>query len=170
MKSLTFKKNSRKEEKKVLEKTYVTMSIGGNLFGIDVDCVNTVYGMTDIREIPGLIDYMKGVITIRERIIPVIDLRIKLQIADVSDIKNTVVIITDIKDELVGMIVDSVHDVVSISEKSIQQIPSINDSIDNRYIEGIVKSDDNTIVIIDPGGVISEEELSLCENSHADIA
>jgi purine-binding chemotaxis protein CheW len=141
------------------EKTYVTISIGGELYGIDVMRVETVTGMIDMRPVPNALPYMKGVITLRDLIIPVVDMRIKLKLAETSYSKNTVIVIVPVRGKTIGFLVDAVLDVTMLGITEIQDPPHFASDLRSDCIDGIAKLGEKTVIIMNVDKIIPEDEL-----------
>ncbi len=153
------KKSDRQTSRRGSEKTYVTLNIGGELYGIDVMKVNTISGMTDIRPVPNAKPYMKGVITIRNTIVPVIDMRTKFNLPESAYTKTTVIAIVTVRDRLIGLLVDAVSDVTTLSISEVQDTPHFSADIDADCINGISKIDDRLVVIMNTDRIVTLEEL-----------
>ncbi|MBN1533617.1 MAG: purine-binding chemotaxis protein CheW [Spirochaetes bacterium] len=141
------------------EKTYVTISIGGELYGIDVMRVETVSGMVEMRPVPNALPYMKGVITLRDLIIPVVDMRIKLKLDEASYSKNTVIVIVPVRGKTIGFLVDAVLDVTTLNREEIQDPPHFAADISSDCIDGIAKLGEKTVIIMNVDRIIPEDEL-----------
>lgn len=156
-------KNTRvvKEKEKIVEeKMFVTFSLAGDKFGVDVSKIQEIIGVPETAHVPNTMAYMKGVTNLRGRVIPLIDLRIKFSLPEKEYDKMTVVLIAEVSDICVGLIVDSVSDVVSLPVTDIQDTPHFSDSINADCIEGTCKMEKEILIIIDVDQIFDEEELS----------
>jgi purine-binding chemotaxis protein CheW len=151
------------------EQTYVIISIGSENYGIDVMEVNIINGLTDIRPIPNALPYMKGVITLRDTIIPVIDMRAKFNLESIGYTKTTVIVIVSIFDRMIGLLVDSVLDVVNLPKSKIQDTPHFSSNIDADCISGISEIHGKLVVILNIKKVISKEDLENSANGAVEI-
>jgi len=149
----------QKETDEVQEDMYVTIYIAEELYGIDVGKVREVIGMTDVSFMPNALPYMKGVVNIRGTVIPLIDMRIRFGIDEKEYDKLTVIVIAEIKGKLLGLIVDSVADVVSFSSESIQDTPHFSAAVETDYIEGVGQDDENIVIILNVDRIFSDNEL-----------
>jgi len=138
---------------------YVTFIIGEETYGVEVLKVHEIIGMTKITCIPNTMHFMKGMINLREFVVPVVDMRLKFGMQEKEYDNNTVILIVELKDKLVGMIVDSVSEVIELPIKSIQETPQFSTSIETNYIEGIGKREEELIIILDVDRILSSEEL-----------
>ena len=145
------------------ERTLVTILLDNEMFGIDVSKVHEITGLPEVSFVPNAAEYMRGVINLRGKVIPLIDLRTKFKLPNKEYDKLTVVMICEIKKNLVGMIVDSVSDVVDVSVRDVQDTPHFTASIDADCIDGIIQIDGQIIVVIDVDKIFSDDELENME-------
>ncbi len=138
---------------------YVTFSIKDELFGIDVRRAQEVMNLPPITRVPNTMTFMKGVIDLRGRIIPLIDMRIKFGIEEKPYDKNTVIIITEIKKVICGIIVDSVSDVISMSLNELENTPHFATEIKKDAVFGIGRSGNRLVIILNVDRILTDEEL-----------
>lgn len=153
------KKNAAAEE----EQQFVTFLIGGETYGVSVLRVQGIIGMTEITHVPNTAAYMKGVINLRGQVAPVLDLRLKFNMDEREYDTFTVIIIVEIRERLVGMIVDSVSDVVAIPISSIQNTPQLSSKVKTDFIEGIGQDDDNLIIILNVDRILTSDDVDILE-------
>jgi purine-binding chemotaxis protein CheW len=142
-----------------LERQFVTFLIGDEIYGVDVTKVQEIIGMTQITHMPNALSFVKGVINLRGSVVPVIDMRIKFNMDEKEYDSFTVIIIVEVKERLVGMIVDSVSDVANIPVGSIQDTPHFTSKIETDFISGIGQIEKNLVIILDVDSVMTREEL-----------
>lgn len=152
-------KNNVTIEKTELEHQFVTFTIGEETYGIEVLKVQEIIGITPITHVPNTISYMKGVINLRGSVVPVVDMRMKFCMEEREYDAFTVIIIVEVKERMIGMIVDSVSDVVSIPIKSIQDTPHFSSKIETDFIEGIGQVDSKLVIILNVEKILSTEEI-----------
>ena len=171
MKNLDSKTIMDREEKEdVEEHQHVTFLIEEETYGVGVEKVKEIIGMTEITHVPNTAYFMEGVINLRGSVVPVVDLRKKFKMKTRKYDNYTVIIIVEVKDRLIGMIVDSVSDVVNIPISSIQATPNFTAKIQTDFIEGIGQIDKNLIIIIDVEMILSEEEIDTIEQVNEEIS
>lgn len=154
----------RKEEVIVKEEhQHVTFLIGNETYGVGVEKVKEIIGMTDITHVPNTAYFMEGVINLRGSVVPVVDMRKKFNMQVRAYDSFTVIIIVEVKDRLIGMIVDSVSDVVNIPVSTIQSTPHFTAEIKTDFIKGIGQINDTLIIILDIDLILSEEEIKSIE-------
>jgi len=132
--------------------------------------VQEIIGMTEIVHVPNSPDFMKGVINLRGSVVPVIDMRTRFRMQEREYDMFTVIIIVEVRDMLVGMIVDSVSDVVDMAAGDIQKTPNFAVKIDTDYIEGIGQIADKLVIILDIEQILSSEELGAMGSDDAATA
>ncbi len=146
------------------EGRYLTFSLGKESYGIEIRYVTEIIGIQPITEVPELPDYVKGIINLRGKIIPVLDvrLRFKKEPKDYND--RTCVIVVDIRDVSIGLVVDCVSEVLAIPEQDIVEPPKMNKGYQNRYIKNIGKVGSEVKLLLDCDKLLTEgEEQSLYE-------
>ncbi len=154
----------RAESKRAAEnpdevKQHVTFVIGEETYGVEVLRVQEIIGMTQITHVPNSMAFMKGVINLRGSVVPVVDMRLKFAMEERPYDVFTVIIIVEVRERMIGMIVDSVSDVVSIPIKSIQDTPHFSARIETDFISGIGQVDDKLVIILDVDRILSADEM-----------
>ncbi len=142
---------------------YVTFMIGAEIYGVEVLQVREIIGMAQITHVPNSMDFMKGVINLRGSVVPVVDMRIKFRMDEREYDAFTVILIVEVREQLIGLIVDSVSDVVGIPVEGLQETPHFSANIETDYIKGIGNKDDQLIIILDVDLILSSEELERME-------
>ena len=148
---------------------YVTFMIGSETYGVEVLRVREIIGMTDITHVPNSMDFMKGVINLRGTVVPVVDMRKKFRMDEREYDIFTVILIVEIKGTLIGMIVDSVSDVIGLPSESIQDTPHFSANIEADYIKCIGKSDEDLVIILDADRILTTEELNRIDNNRESV-
>lgn len=144
---------------------YVTFSIKDELYGIDVRRAQEVMNVPRITRVPNTMPFMKGVIDLRGKIIPLIDMRIKFKIEEKEYDQKTVIIIIDVKNVICGVIVDSVSDVINMSLTEVQHTPHFASEVDKDSVFGIGKTGDKLVIVLDVDKLLTDEELLLIKAS-----
>ena len=146
-------------EEDTLKNRYLTFSIGQEVYGIEIRYVIEIVGIQKITAILELPQYVKGIINLRGKIIPVMDvrLRFKKEPKDYND--RTCVIVIDVKGTSIGLIVDTVSEVISIPEQDIVEPPQMNKGVSNKYIKKIGKVGNDVKLLIDCEKLLTEDEL-----------
>lgn len=137
---------------------YLTFALGNEAYGIEIEHVTEIIGIQSITELPELPEYIRGIINLRGKIIPVMDvrLRFKKEFREYND--RTCIIVIDITGISIGLIVDSVAEVLSIDDQNIVEPPKIKSGQQNRYIKNIGKSGNEVKLLLDCEKLLSESE------------
>ncbi len=146
---------------------YVTFQSGKEYFGLKIECVNEIIVIQEITQIPESADYIKGLINLRGKIIPVIDVRIRFKQEPIEYTDRTCIVVINVKDTVVGLIVEKIAEVVEIKEEDILEPPTLGneDKVQNKYVYGIGKVGDNVKLLLDPNKLIKDEDLTLMEQA-----
>lgn len=138
----------------------VTFRLGREYFGAAIDQIKEVIQMTHVTRMPKAPAFIEGVINLRGQVIAVIDLAKQLDLPPPEQGEESRIIVMDVDNNVVGMIVDAVPEVLRISKGDIEPTPAVIESrIDTRYIEGIVKLEERLFVLLDLSRVLSSEEV-----------
>ncbi|HSV97009.1 MAG TPA: chemotaxis protein CheW [Spirochaetota bacterium] len=148
---------------RVEEMQYITFSLADAIYGIEVLKAQEIVGMQKITHVPHSMKFMKGVINLRGMVIPLIDLRLKFGLPEKPYDKMNVIMVVQVKTRLIGIIVDSVSDVVSLRGDNIQDTVHFSVNIETDYISGIAEDHEKLIIIIDADKVFTDEELKLLD-------
>ena len=145
---------------------YLIFSIGKESYGIDIKYVIEIIGIEPITEVPQLENYIKGVINLRGKIIPVMDVRLKFKKEEKEYDDRTCIIVVEIEGICIGLIIDRVLEVVSIDENNISPPPKTSSNKDNanKYIKGIGKIQNEVRLLIECHKLLEEDELEELKN------
>lgn len=144
---------------------YLTFILGDEQYGVDILKVKEIRGWEPLREMHDVPDYVKGVLDFRGVIIPIIDLRIRFGIDRVEYLPTTVIIVlASADDNMMGIVVDSVSDVLSVKNSEMKAAPSLGSHINTDYVVGMVTQDDGMIMLVDSDQLVDMEELEVPEN------
>ena len=138
---------------------YLVFSIEYEDYGIDIKYVIEIIGIQAITLIPEMPDYVKGVINLRGRIIPVIDVRIRFKKESIDYHDRTCIIVVEINNFFVGLIVDKVVEVLNIPEENISELPKVSKKSYQKYMKGIAKLGENVKLILDSEKLLDYESL-----------
>lgn len=146
----------------------VSFMIDKEEFGVNILCVQEINRLMQITKVPNVPDFVEGVINLRGRVIPVIDLRTKLKIQKKERDNNTRIIVVEIEEKTIGFIVDSVKEVLRIPTSITEAPPEMVTGIDSDYIMAVAKLDDRLITLLNLEKILSnteKEELQDVEQS-----
>jgi len=151
------------------EGKYLTFTIAEEEYGIGILKVKEIIGIMPITTIPRMPAFVKGVINLRGKVIPVIDLRLKFAMAEAPYTERTCIIVVDIAGGagrlLIGIIVDSVSEVINVKGADIEDTPSFGATLDTDYILGMAKSGGRVKILLDIDRVLSGDELTIMEKA-----
>lgn len=144
---------------------YMTFRIGDECYGIGIEYVNEIISTQVITPVPEVEDYIKGLINIRGKIIPVIDVKIRFKQEPFEYMDRTCIIVIDVKGTMVGLIVEQIADVITIDEKDIIPPPSLNQTSygKDKYVIGLVRVADEVKLLLSPEKLISDEDPAALE-------
>jgi len=138
------------------ERQFVAFRVGKELFGVDINFVNTISEYIEIKKVPNPSSQIEGVINLRGEIIPVVSLKRKFEMEDGKVDVNTRIIIFKLADKVIGFLVDEASQVVRIQNEHIEPAPTIIKGPQQDYIEGVGKLDHTIIFILDAERMIKQ--------------
>jgi purine-binding chemotaxis protein CheW len=138
----------------------VSFNIGTEEFGVDILKVQEINRMVEITRVPQAPHYVEGVINLRGKVIPIVDLRKRFNLELKEHDKNTRIVVVDIGGNIMGMIVDSVSEVLRLPASTIEPPPEIVTGVNSEYIKGVAKLDDRLLIFLDLSTVIDMAEMT----------
>jgi purine-binding chemotaxis protein CheW len=151
-----------------LEGKYLTFTLAHEDYGLEILKVREIIGMLDITAIPQAPSFFKGVINLRGRVIPVVDLRLKFGLPPMDYGERTCIIVVEVKTDLgsvqMGVVVDSVSEVVNVNGADIEPPPSFGSRLDTRYILGLAKARGTIKILLDIDQVMGSQELAALQD------
>jgi purine-binding chemotaxis protein CheW len=142
---------------------FLTFRLGEEEYGIDILKVQEIRGYEAVTAIANTPAFIKGVINLRGTIIPIVDMRIKFNLGNVDYNIFTVVIILNVAGRIVGMVVDSVSDVISLSAEQMRPAPSFAAGLDTQYIMGLGTVDKRMLILADIEKLMTSSDMALTE-------
>ena len=139
---------------------FLTFNVEKEDYGIDIGYVTEIIGMQPITKIPETEDYIKGIINLRGKIIPVVDMRLKFKKEPAEYTDRTCVVVIETSELSVGLIVDKVTEVLTIDDKDIASPPDFKTGLKNRYIQGIGKVGGDVKLLLDCKKLFNENEIN----------
>jgi purine-binding chemotaxis protein CheW len=146
---------------------YLTFTLGKEEYGMDILKVQEIRGYDAVTAIANTPPFIKGVINLRGIVVPIVDLRIKFNLGNVDYTELTVVIILSLSRRVVGVVVDSVSDVLTLSHEQIKAAPSLSTSLDTRYIMGLGTVDQRMLILVDIEQLMSSRDMELMDEATA---
>jgi len=138
---------------------FLTFQIGKEEYGIEIRYVNEIIGIQKITDLPDVASYIKGVINLRGKVIPVVDVRLRFGMEEREYDERTCIIYVIIQNIAVGLIVDSVSEVLDIPASDIEDPPKVNEGMGNRYIKGLGKVGESVKILLNVNVLLFDEEL-----------
>jgi purine-binding chemotaxis protein CheW len=138
---------------------FLTFSLGTGVYAIQIKYVTEIIGIQPITEIPELPAYVKGIINLRGKIIPVMDVRLRFKKNPMEYNDRTCIIVVETMDISVGLIVDNVSEVMSIADENIVSPPDINKGMENKYIEAIGKVGNDVKLILNCEELMNDNDV-----------
>ncbi|MFA6922075.1 MAG: chemotaxis protein CheW [Gallionella sp.] len=147
----------------VSNRELLTFTLGSEEYGMDILKVQEIRGYDAVTTIANAPEFIKGVINLRGIIVPIIDMRIKFSLGNVTYNELTVVIILNVARRVVGIVVDGVSDVIALSAEQIKPAPEFSSAMDTQYITGLGTVDDRMIIVVDIEKLMTSRDMDLVE-------
>lgn len=145
---------------------YVTFKSGKEHYGLKIEYVREIIVIQEITSIPESEEYIKGLINLRGKIIPVIDVRLRFKQEPIPYTDRTCIIVVSVNDIVVGLIVERIAEVVEIKEEDILDPPTLGSDEkmqNNKYVYGIGKVGESVKLLIDPDRILKDDDIALLE-------
>ncbi len=137
---------------------YLTFRVGSEVYGIEIAYVTEIVGMQKITEVPDMPAFVRGVINLRGQVIPVIDVRARFHMDNRSYDDRTCVVVVKINETSIGLVVDTVNEVMDIPEDHVSAPPKVGQNEGGRYIKGMGKVQDQVKILLDVGKLLFDNE------------
>jgi purine-binding chemotaxis protein CheW len=145
---------------------YLTFTLGKEEYGIEILKVQEIRGYEAVTRIANAPEFIKGVVNLRGIIVPIVDMRIKFKLGEAEYNQFTVVIILNVAGRVVGMVVDSVSDVIQLTGEQIRPAPDFSSStFDTRYITGLGTIDERMLILVDIEKLMSGADMALMQQA-----
>lgn len=154
--------NALAQDENATGSEYLIFNLGSEEYAIDILGVQEIRGYETVTKIANLPDFIKGIIDLRGVIAPIIDLRIKFGLPN-DYTPLTVVIVLNVHNRVIGMVVDSVSDVVMLKGQDIRPAPDFSAKFDTRYIMGLASFDKRMLIVTDISKLLSGQDMALLE-------
>ncbi|MCW8853566.1 MAG: chemotaxis protein CheW [Gammaproteobacteria bacterium] len=147
---------------------FLSFTLGDEDYGVNILRVQEIRGWEEVREIPKTPDYIKGVLNLRNTVVPIIDLRIRFGFEKVEYIPTTVIIVLSVeKDDgshVMGVVVDAVSDVLNIDPDNIKDAPNFGAKVNTKFMNGMVMVDERMVILLNVDKLLEQDELAAIEN------
>jgi purine-binding chemotaxis protein CheW len=138
---------------------FLTFHLAKEDYGIEIRHVTEIIGIQKITEVPDMPDYVRGVINLRGKVIPVMDVRTRFRMPPRDYDERTCIVVVNVNDKAVGLVVDQVNEVADIPETQIEPPPSTRQGNGSRFIQGIGKIDAEVKILLEVGTLLYEDSI-----------
>ncbi len=149
---------------------YLTFFLAGEEYGLEILKVHEIIGMMPVTRVPSRPEYVRGVINLRGRVIPIVDLRRKFDMPCADEARETCIIVVQLQGSQVGVLVDTVSEVVDIAESEIEDPPTFGSDLDEEYLQGLAKTNGRVRLLLDIDQVLARQQLPLGDGAAEDSA
>ena len=139
------------------EGKYLTFTLGKEDYGLEILKVREIIGLMNITSLPKMPVFMRGIINLRGKIIPVIDLRLKFGMPSIEMSAEACIIVINLNEKLIGIIIDKVNEVLDIKQENIEPAPNLVSDVHTDYILGIGKVHDSAKILLNINRVLGED-------------
>lgn len=139
---------------------YLTFVLADEEYGLEILKVREIIGMMDITSVPRTPQFIKGIINLRGKVIPVVDLRLKVGISEAERTDHTCIIVVDVGNVEMGIVVDEVSEVLDITEDNIEDAPSFGVEVDTDFILGMGKANEEVTILLDISKLLSQSDIA----------
>ena len=157
-------KNSILKNAKMSENKFLIFSLENEIYGAEILKVREIIGLHPITRVPKMSEHIKGVINLRGKVIPVIDLRLRFEMEEIDYTDRTCIIVVEVgakaTETVIGIVVDAVSEVLNIKKEDIEETPAFGTQLDTAYILGMAKMEGGVKILLDIDTVLSTVSLS----------
>ena len=144
---------------------YLTFALADEEYGLEILKVREIIGMMEITSVPRTPPYVKGVINLRGKVIPVVDLRLKVGMPEAKRTNETCIIVVDIGEVEMGIVVDRVVEVLDVAGTDIEDPPSFGSQVNTDYILGMGKLNDRVTILLDISKLLTQADMAASEET-----
>jgi purine-binding chemotaxis protein CheW len=147
------------------ERQLVVFQLGAELYGVDIARVHEIIRLQSVTRVPGASSFVEGVINLRGKVIPVVDLRRRFGLTMADHTRASRIVVVEIGDQVVGIIVDGVSEVLRVPMSTLEPPSPVVAGIDSEYLHGIAKLPDRLVILLDLDRVLAREERRALETA-----
>jgi purine-binding chemotaxis protein CheW len=144
---------------------FLTFTLGNEEYAVDILKVQEIRGYDPVTPIANTPPFIKGVVNLRGAIVPIVDLRVKFQLSNAEYHERTVVIVLNLSGRIVGVVVDGVSDVVSLSPDQIKPAPEFSSTLDTQYLMGLGTADARMLILVDIERLMTSKDMALVDEN-----
>lgn len=149
----------RNPKKTAEEGRYLSFQLASETYAVPIKTVSEIIGLSEITHVPNLPDYMRGIINLRGKVLPVMDLRSKFSLPGTQYTRETCIVIVDVWTRKIGLIVDTVKEVLDFRSSNIEPAPDIGGQAHTQCLIGIGKLPDRVVILVEPSLILTPDEL-----------
>jgi purine-binding chemotaxis protein CheW len=149
----------------VAGREFLTFTLGQEEYGVDILKVQEIRGYDAVTRIPDTPDFIKGVVNLRGAIVPVVDLRLKLRLSSAEYNSFTVMMVLNLARRVIGVVVDSVSDVIQLDAAQVHAAPEFGAQVDTRFISGLGTIDQRMLILLDIEKLLTSQDMALLPES-----
>ena len=142
---------------------FLAFTLGKEEYGLDILKVQEIRGYETVTRVANAPEFVKGVVNLRGTIVPIVDMRIRFKLGEPTYDQFTVVIILNISGRVVGMVVDSVSDVITLTQEQVKPAPDMGSALNSNYLIGLGTLDERMLILIDIDRLMSSPDMGLVE-------
>lgn len=150
-------------------KEFLTFTLGTENYGLEIMKVKEIRGYEPVTKIANAPSYVKGVLNLRGDIVPIIDLRLKFNVGELTYNEFTIVIMLHVQDRIVGIVVDAVSDVVNLADDDVRPPPEFGVAFDSAYLFGLAQVGEQMVILLNIESLITSSELGLFDQKLAAV-
>jgi len=148
------------EDEDTMKDKYLTFHLAGEDYGLDIAFVTEIIGIQRVTEVPDMPDFVKGVINLRGKVIPVMDVRLRFHLPEREYDERTCIVVVDINSTAMGLVVDQVNEVADIPAANVEPPPRTTKEASSRFLKGMGKVDESVKILLNVEQLLYEEELA----------
>ncbi len=137
---------------------FLTFALGQEEYGVEILKIQEIKGFSAITPLPKAPTYVKGVLNLRGTIVPIVDLRQKFGLPEVAYTQFTVIVVVQVRGQIMGFIVDAVSDVLTVAGTDIQPTPDLHGQVDTSFLNGLAKAGEKLVILLDIDKVLTTTE------------
>lgn len=148
-----------------IDTMYLTFPVGAEFYGVSITAVTEIVGLQRIMSVPDVPHYIKGVINLRGKVIPLMDVRLRFGIPEKEYDDRTVVIVLQVNNAPVGLIVDGVNEVLDIPDDQIDRAHSFSNSEGHSLVKGLGRMDERVAILLDVSRLVEDKDINMSDVS-----
>ncbi len=149
------------DDEDTMKDKYLTFHLAGEDYGLDIVFVTEIIGIQKITEVPDMPNFVKGVINLRGKVIPVMDVRLRFNLQERDYDERTCIVVVDINGTAVGLVVDQVNEVADIPEAQVEPPPRTTKGTTSRFLKGMGKVDEEVRILLNVDKLLYDEEMEM---------